>query len=205
MDSPANLSSGKLFALCGVDGCGKSTLVDEVSKKLQEQGVFTEVIKKDQKQNVALVDELWVGEKDWSKGKFAQAVSLASVFDFLWHYHNRILPIYASGSVIICDRYSYCYIAYMKSVGAPNEIVTLIEQIIEPVKTFYIRVPADVAISRHHLRGGPSDDEAPEVIRQFAKSYDSLFSTARNIITIDNTQPLEYSTQQIVDEILECM
>ena len=197
------MSAAKLFVLCGVDGCGKSTLVDLVSKHLEEIGLTSTVLKKNIKTNVDLVCDYWGGEQDWSGGKFAQLVSIATAMDFVSHYDKHIRPLLNGKNIVICDRYSYCYMSYMTAVNTNKDYFAMLERIRVPDKTFYIKVPPEVAIERHHLRGGPTEDETPEVIRKFSDSYDELFSDMPSVVTIDNTQTLEDSVSKIVKNILE--
>lgn len=199
------MSSAKLFVLCGVDGCGKSTLVDLVSKRLQEIGHHSTVLKKDIKTNVNLICDFWGGDQDWSGGKFAQLVSIATGMDFISHYDKHIQTLMKGNTIVICDRYSYCYTSYMSSVNTDKDYFSMFDNIKTPDKTFYIKVPPEVAIERHHLRGGPSDDETPDVIRKFSDSYDDLFSGMPDVVTVDNTQKLEHSVSEIVEHILEAL
>lgn len=197
--------SAQLFALCGVDGSGKSTLVAAVQAALQAQGLSVVTLKKNMKNNTNNVEQLWCDDKDWSEGPFARAVSIASAYDFLHHYIHCIepalQPLQQDSQIVLCDRYAYCYAAYMSCVDADPDFMAMFRHIVKPLKTFYIRVPAEVAVSRHHERGGPGDDETPEVMRKFVLGYEQVFSREENIVTVDNTKPLEASINTIVREI----
>ncbi|MET0106410.1 MAG: AAA family ATPase [Sedimenticola sp.] len=199
-----NNLSGRLFALCGVDGSGKSTLVTGVKDALQAQGLPAVTLKKSMKNNVDSVEQLWCEKRDWSEGPFARAVSVASTYDFLHHYIHCILPQLQQEHIVLCDRYAYCYAAYMACVDADSDFMSMLRNVIQPLKTFYIKVPADVAVARHHERGGPSDDETPEVIRKFLMGYEQVFAWQDKIVTVDNTRPFATSVDTIVSEIIKC-
>lgn len=200
-----NINEGKIFALCGIDGCGKSTLVEKLIAKLQEHKVVAEKVKKQRRLNVDLVQKYWSGEMDWSKGEFAKLVSIASAFDFLVHYEYEILPRHRSGNIIICDRYSYCYAAYMDSVKANLNSSLLFANVVQPTKTFHVHVSPEVAVMRHHSRGGPSPDETPEVMKNFSDSYEKILIESNNVIKVDNTNNIEKSVDKILGEILNCL
>ncbi|GGX57613.1 AAA family ATPase [Saccharospirillum salsuginis] len=197
------MSSSKLFVLCGVDGCGKSTLVERVSNEITDLGYETDTLKKSIKTNTNIVCDYWDGVKDWSGGEFAQLVSIATGMDFINHYDQNIRPLLNQGKVIICDRYSYCYMSYMAAVNTPKDYHSMFANVHVPNKVYYIKVPPEVAIERHYKRGGPSEDETPDVIRHFSDSYDQLFKDMPIVETIDNTSTLESATSKIVRSVLK--
>ena len=157
---------GKLIAVEGLDGSGKSTQVYLLKKWLEFQGhkvFFTEW-------NSSLIVK-----ESTSKAKKRQLLtpttfSLIHATDFADRYERQILPLLKGGYLVLADR--YIYTAYVRDVtrGCPKAWVQNLYQFaIQPDITFYFKVPLETALDRI-LSGRPS-------LKYFEAGMDMQYST----------------------------
>jgi len=204
---------GKLIAVEGLDGSGKSTQVYLLKRWLELEGYkvfFTEW------NSSAIV------RKATRKGKKRQLLtsttfSLIHCTDFADRYERQILPLLQAGYIVLADRYIYTAFARDAVRGCDRGwIRKLYSYALNPDLTFYFDVPLKIALGRildgrtrvkYHEAGmdmGYSKDpyesfrifqgKINQEYRRMAREY--------SFITIDATEPPDI--QQIkVREILE--
>ena len=152
MTSESHSFPGKLIAVEGLDGSGKSTQIYLVKRWLELQGsrvYFTEW-------NSSLLVK-----KATSKGKKRQLLtpttfSLIHATDFADRYERQILPLLRAGFVVLADRYIYTALARDAVRGVDRDWVSKIYSFaVQPDITFYFKVPLEVSLNRI-LEGRPS-------------------------------------------------
>ena len=184
---------------CGVDGAGKSTIVSELSSRLQDLNVRT--TRKESKNIQNLVTKYWNGRQLWHEGPFSNCVALASCFDFLDYYDTKLKPLIlgSSDSILLSDRYDICYHAFIHSTNCDIDISPLFEHVIPPDLLFYIHVDQKNLSERYFSRDKMGPDETPEVMAGFRKSYEHLLQKYKcsNVYKIDNNNSLGQSLDKI--------
>lgn len=199
---------GRLIAVEGLDGSGKSTQIDLLKKWLQAQNLkvfFTEWNSSEMVKQAT------------RKGKKRRLLtpttfSLIHATDFADRYDRQILPLIRGGYIVLADRYAYT--AYARDVvrGCNEEWVrNLYRFALKPDLTFYFRVPLDVALDRIALRreklkyfeAGMDLKLSSNIQDSFRifqgkiyNRYETL-STQENFIQIDGTASVE-SQQSMV-------
>lgn len=152
MTQAQNHYPGKLIAVEGLDGSGKSTQIYLVKRWLELQGArvfFTEW-------NSSLLVK-----KATSKGKKRQLLtpttfSLIHATDFADRYERQILPLLRAGFIVLADRYVYTALARDAVRGVDREwVAKLYSFAVQPDITFYFKVPLEVSLNRI-LEGRPS-------------------------------------------------
>ena len=137
--------SGKLIAVEGLDGSGKSTQIYLVKRWLELEGYrvfFTEW------NSSVLV------KKSTSKGKKRQLLtpttfSLIHATDFADRYERQILPLLRAGHIVLADRYIFTALARDAVRGVdPEWVAELYSFAVHPDITFYFRVPLEVSLNR---------------------------------------------------------
>jgi dTMP kinase len=150
--SPPRNYSGKLIAVEGLDGSGKSTQIYLVKRWLELEGYrvfFTEW-------NSSILVK-----KSTTKGKKRQLLtpttfSLIHATDFADRYERQILPLLRAGYIVLADRYIFTALARDAVRGVDREWVeTLYSFAVHPDITFYFRVPLEVSLNRI-LEGRPA-------------------------------------------------
>lgn len=150
--APPHEYPGRLVAVEGLDGSGKSTQVYLLKRWLELEGYkvcFTEWNSSD------LVREAT------RKGKKRNLLtpttfSLVHCTDFADRYERNILPMLEAGFIVLADRYKYTALARDVVRGCdPAWVERLYSFAAEPHVTFYFRLPLETALSRI-LSGRPS-------------------------------------------------
>jgi len=143
--------SGKLIAVEGLDGSGKSTQIHLVKRWLEFEGYrvfFT------QWNSSNLV------KRATTKGKDLRLLtpttfSLIHATDFADRYERQILPLLQAGSIVLADRYIYTAFARDGVRGCDVDwLEKLYKFAVHPDITFYFRVPLEVSLHRI-LEGRP--------------------------------------------------
>jgi dTMP kinase len=150
--TPKRTYSGKLLAVEGLDGSGKSTQIYLVKRWLELEGYrvfFTEW-------NSSILVK-----KSTSKGKKRQLLtpttfSLIHATDFADRYERQILPLLRAGYLVLCDRYLFTALARDAVRGVDRDWVEqLYSFAVLPDITFYFRVPLECSLNRI-LEGRPA-------------------------------------------------
>lgn len=137
--------TGKLIAVEGLDGSGKSTQIYLVKRWLQSKRVkvfFTEW------NSSSLVKEAT------RRGKQMHTLtpttfSLIHATDFADRYERQILPLLRAGFIVLCDRYVFTAMARDRARGVEHDWVAgIYDYAVKPDITFYFRVPLEVSLQR---------------------------------------------------------
>jgi dTMP kinase len=135
----------------GIDGCGKSTQVKQLSESLREQGLPVTVT---QWQDSSYIQQLYIGDliKRIQEGSVIippEARTFLLSADISYRLENMIKPLLAEGHIVIGDRYVYKVIAQGIARGLANEWLTrLFEFAPEPDLIIMLDVPPSVALKR---------------------------------------------------------
>ncbi|MEJ5283917.1 MAG: dTMP kinase [Brevinematales bacterium] len=137
--------SGRLIAVEGIDGSGKSTQIYLLKKWLESEGYsvfFTEwnssnlvkdTIKRGKREN--LLTPL--------------TFSILHATDFADRYIHLIIPPLKAGMIVLCDRYFYTALARDTARGVPFDWVKDVYGFaIEPDLTFYFKVDVETSLKR---------------------------------------------------------
>ena len=142
---------GKLIAVEGLDGSGKSTQIYLLKRWLELRGYkvfFTEW------------NSSTIVRQATRKGKKRQLLtpttfSLIHCTDFADRYDRTILPLLNAGAIVLADRYIYTAFARDAVRGCNRDwLRSLYSYARRPDLTFYFKVPLDVALGRI-LEGRP--------------------------------------------------
>ena len=144
--------TGKLIAVEGLDGSGKSTQIYLVKRWLELEGYrvfFTEW-------NSSILVK-----KSTTKGKKRQLLtpttfSLIHATDFADRYERQILPLLRAGYIVLADRYLFTALARDAVRGVDRDwVAELYSFAVLPDITFYFRVPLEISLNRI-LEGRPA-------------------------------------------------
>ena len=108
---------GLLITFCGLDGCGKSTMLARLEKQLWACGITPEITR----QPTGAVREsdifrTYMDSPDVSAYDY-RSLSLLAASDRVQHSNKYILPLLLAGKVVLSDRYFYSCLANLRARG----------------------------------------------------------------------------------------
>jgi len=199
---------GKLIAVEGLDGSGKSTQVYLIKRWLELEGYkvfYTEW------NSSAIVREAT------RKGKKRNLLtpttfSLIHCTDFADRYERNILPMLKAGFIVLADRYKFTGLARDGVRGCPERWVeSLYSFAVQPDITFYFRLPLNVALGRilagrpelKYHEAGMDLNLSPDIVESFRifqgriyRAYERLARKYR-FTTIDSNRPVEVIQEEV--------
>lgn len=111
-----------LIIVEGIDGAGKTSVVNEI-KKFIEDSDFEDVhivkMPSNNKYGISVRKEIDTGILD--NNKFIDLLTK----DFNHTYENQIEPMLNAGKTVICDRYAMSYLAYQKTKSYVDDLSKL--------------------------------------------------------------------------------
>ncbi len=150
---------GKLITFCGLDGCGKSTLIRLLASELEESGetVFLTKQPTDGMRKTEIF-RTYMDCEDHSRFAY-RSLSLMAAADRIQHVEHVVLPALEAGKIVISDRYFYSCLANLRARGFTNDrwIYEIAEQIPKPDCAFFLDVPVKIAVSRVRARPEEKD------------------------------------------------
>lgn len=193
---------GKLIVVEGIDGSGKSTQIDLLSKWLQTEGRSVYFSEWNSSDLVKSTTKMAKQEKSFTPTTF----SLLQATDFADRWENRILPMLKAGVIVLADRFAFTAFARDVARGVDASWVrNLYSFACQPDLALYFHVPLDIAVERilsarakikYYEAGmdlGLSDNKVTS-FRLFQQriidEYDKMIYEF-NFTVIDGTQPVQ--------------
>jgi len=143
---------GRLIAVEGLDGSGKSTQIKLIKRWMELQGL--KVFFSEWNSSVLV-------KSATSKGKNRELLtpttfSLIHATDFADRYERQLVPLLRAGYLVLCDRYIFTAFARDTVRGcSPKWVRGIYEFAAQPDLVFFFRAPLETTLGRI-LRGRPS-------------------------------------------------
>jgi len=203
---------GRLIAVEGLDGSGKSTQIYLLKRWLELQGLKVFFSEWNSSELV---------KSATSKGK-KQALltpttfSLIHATDFADRYERQLVPLLRAGYLVLCDRYVFTAFARDTVRGCPAEWVrALYSFAAHPDLTFFFKAHLEVSLQRilvgrpqlkyfeagMDLKLSPDPEESFRIFQGRLLEQYLAMSTEFNFHLIDANQPVEVQ-QSVVREIV---
>lgn len=192
---------GLLVTVEGIDGAGKSTVVDALREEYKKTVTTSEP------------SECWTGKQVYraiSSANNDDAHPVTTFFLFMadrnQHIQDLIQPSLEDGMMVISDRYSDSTFAYQQhalreTIDNPIEFAreTMEQWSIEPDITIFIDVPVDVAVERAE---GKDEYENTEFLSRVRENYHDLIEDDPDRWeVVDGTQPKAEVREEVIDII----
>ena len=194
----------RVFAIEGIDGCGKTSVVAELSKRLSNHQIPHEVIS--ETSNVGLGNDIFNFMRTNYHGLDATS-ELLLILAMRKQVENTLMrDAIKHGKLVIMDRYDLSTLVYQHESYACDPLV---KQLAPPwkVATFILDVSATTAMRRIQLRNELKDifDGAPETVintrRQLFLSKAMLLS--RYVRVLDAERSIDDIVSDLYTEILD--
>lgn len=153
-----NDTKGVLITVCGLDGCGKTTMMNRmIDEVFDKSKVFTT------KQPTNYVREsaifrTYMDQPDHDAFDY-RSLSLLAASDRLQHVNKIIVPQMNEGKIVVSDRYFYSCLANLRARGFTSDqwIYEIAESVVEPDIAFFFDVPVETAVARVRQRPEEKD------------------------------------------------
>ena len=199
---------GLLCVLEGIDGSGKSSLLQHIAAALKNS---LPIISTKEPGGTNLGKHLRTIIQDQQAPLIPAAEFLLFAADRAQHFSELIIPNLETNHIVLSDRMADSSLVY-QGCGKGLDIPTLqminqwAMQNIQPDIVFYVKINAKAAIERMHIRNqGFSKFEettAVPLAAKLAQGYDKIFENQQHVIVLDGNLTLEQLTKICVEKII---
>jgi dTMP kinase len=195
-------SRGCVVALCGIDGSGKTTLIQGLADRLRSEGYRVHETRQPTdfyRTAQPVRDYHDRGESAMSE----QALALLSAADRLLHLRTDVVPALEADSIVLTDRFLHATYAIFTARGVdPHWLAEINRYCPPPHVAILLDCPPEVAVGRIRARGGyiRLEERSIERLAAIRQSYlEVLRSTAT---VIDAREAPDKALAQSVDAVL---
>ena len=193
---------GIFITIEGPDGSGKTTALQQVVPRLQQE-MNRKVVATREPGGSPIAEKIRSLILDPSHTDMdSRTEALLYAASRRQHLIEKVLPVLESGDVIFCDRFvdsSIAYQGYARGIGEEGirEINEFATEGIEPDVTLYIDVPAEVGIQRIHANLDEReynrlDQEKLDFHEKVRAGYQQLAkANPERIVVVDGTMSRE--------------
>ena len=201
-----NKTSGFLFTFCGLDGCGKTTMLTKLEKELGEK--FPTFMTKQPTNAVRESDifRTYMDNPDHDAYDY-RSLSLLAASDRLQHVNKVIEPQMAKGKIVISDRYFYSCLANLRARGFENDewIYEIAESVVKPDVAFFFDVPVETAVKRVRSRIEEKDRYIDMELQYKLRDEYIKICKANNGVLISTEMPIEECYSIVRNEVERVM
>ncbi len=179
------------IAVCGLDGIGKTTLIEKLKEKLIKDGLTVAQSRvpftcKTLMQNI--------GHENLSEFEIVRRIGMA--FDFAEHYYK----LDVAADVLICDRYDIDFEVLNDTYNVPQNYADIMHSIYMQTPRldlcFYLRADYSLAAERLNKRGDRKENENDGILISMQNSFEKRIKDYPNSVVLDATK----TEDEIADE-----
>ncbi len=188
------------IAVCGLDGIGKTTLIEKLEEKLIKDGL-TVVQTKVPFTCKTLMEN--IGHEALSEFEIVRRIGMT--FEFAEHYNK----IDAAADVLICDRYDIDFEVLNDTYNVPQNYKDIMHAIYMQVPRldlcFYLQAGYSVAVERLNKRGNRKDYESDDILISMQNSFDKRIKEYPNSVILDATKTEDEIANEAYANILNIL
>lgn len=197
-----NSTNGYLFTFCGLDGCGKTTMLSKLMEDLCKQ---YNVFLTKQPTNAVRESEIfrtYMDNPDHDAFDY-RSLSLLAASDRLQHVNKVIEPQMAKGNIVISDRYFYSCLANLRARGFEKDrwIYEIAKFVIKPDVSFFFDVPVDIAVKRVRDRAEEKDRYIDMELQYKLRNEYIAICKANDGVLISTEQSIEECYAKVKKEV----
>lgn len=190
----SNEFPGVLITFCGLDGCGKSTMLRMTHEWLIEHGLDVHITK--QPTDFVRQSDIfrtYMDAPDHSAYDY-RSLSLLAASDRVQHGSKVIENAMAQGKVVLSDRYYYSCLANLHARGYRKDrwIYEVCKWMVKPDLAFFFDVPVETAVRR--VRSRPEEVERyidMDLQYQLRREYVGICKRNKGILIFTDQEPVE--------------
>lgn len=195
---------GLLISLCGLDGCGKTTIINLLENDLFSKNIPVERTKQPtEKVRKSEVFRSFMDTPNPS-GFDYRSLSLYAASDRVQHSNKYILPLLSKGKVVISDRYFFSCLVNLRARGYENDkwIYEISKSIPKPDIAIFLDIDVETAINRVRSREIEKDRYINvDFERKLRNEYIKVAKCNNGIVIPTNKCPEE--TYSLIKRIVE--
>lgn len=153
-----NDTKGLLITFCGLDGCGKTTMLQKLMAQLQpSHKIFLTKQPTDFVRQSAIF-RTYMDSPNHDAYDY-RSLSLLAASDRLQHVNKVVVPAMEQGQIVLSDRYFYSCLANLRARGYTQDewIYEIAQSVVKPDIAFFFDVPVDTAVARVRSREAERD------------------------------------------------
>lgn len=202
LDMRENKTRGFLITVCGLDGCGKTTMLNRIFSDLKTDN---ELFLTKQPTNYVRESKIFRNYMDspCHDDFDYRGLSLLAASDRLQHVNKVIEPAMNEGRIVLSDRYFYSCLANLRARGFKNDewIYEIAKSVIKPDIAFFFDVSVEKAVERVRARSGEKDRYIDMDLQYKLRNEYIDICNANNGVLISTECPEEESYEIVKREI----
>lgn len=206
-------NTGRFITFEGGEGVGKSTNIQFVSEWLQQQGIRTLITREPGGTEIAekIRNDLLKAHHNEDMSDLAELLLVFAAR--AQHLEKVIRPALASGTWVLCDRFTDSTIAYQGyGRGLSKEVIASLKQLVqqgmEPDCTFLLEAPLELGMSRARGRAADAGEQVDrfeteklEFFQRVQQGFTELAEQQPRFRRIDASQPLTQVQEAIATQM----
>lgn len=198
-----NPYEGKLISFCGLDGCGKTTLIRRLEAYLSEQG--KDIVLTKQPTNATRKSEIFRTFMDCENNSAFDylSLSLLAASDRVQHTNKFIAPKLQEGKTVISDRYFYSCLSNLRARGYKDAkwIYEVSEYIIKPDVAFFLDIDVETAVKRVRSREEERDRYIDMPLQYALRDEYLEIARLNNGVVISTTQSEDAAFEKVLEAL----
>ena len=201
-----NNTKGLLITVCGLDGCGKTTMLNRLTRDLQKE--HEEFVTKQPTKEVreTAIFRTYMDSPEHDSNDY-RSLSLLAASDRLQHVNKVIEPAMKEGKIVVSDRYFYSCLENLRARGFCRDqwIFEIAKSVVKPDIAFFFDVPVETAVAR--VRNRPEERDRyidMELQYQLRQEYLDICK-ANGGILISTEQIEEVCYDQVKEAVMEVL
>lgn len=200
-------TKGVYIGFSGVDGCGKTTIIDNVCKRIANS-ISANVVQFDAMKPCFFTSQLKEASKIIGINMFdafnSEFINASYSLDLLYNYEYKIKPSLNNGSIVVTHRNVLCCRSYSEIFTGNIELVDKILSLAkQPDLLFYLDVDYRIALERIKERNkidgeNISEKENAETIIKAIEIYNKLIKEVYKDTIIINAN---FSAQEVSNTV----
>lgn len=200
-------AQGKLIEFCGIDGCGKSTLIQDIKDELKKKGLPCVVIKpiSGDKNFMTIISRMETSLQDSpSREVYKRFEKLKNEYYFLEFYanSNTIKNYLKQDMFVLCDRYTFSYLTYQESfnmLSASDK--ESVEKFPKPDLIVLMTLPIDVAMKRLDERSNKAPYENPKFLTKAQNIFLREKDSYKHLLHLDGSDDRTKNVKLVLDKL----